>query len=204
MIPGEMATIKVELNHSAYVVPVGHQLRLAVSTSYWPMAWPSPTNSRLTIHPGSSALNLPVIHKNAVNAALTDFGKSEIGEPELTTVLRAVSQNRNISYNAEQDLNVLEIAADNGKTRFEETAMEMGSKSLYRFSIGESDPLSAIAEYDWEWEYGRGDWQTRTHTYTRITCDLTHFYLHAVSTAWEGDQQVFQKQWDQKFKRDYF
>jgi hypothetical protein len=204
MIPGEMATIKVELNHSAYVVPVGHQLRLAVSTSYWPMAWPSPTNSRLTIHPGSSALNLPVIHKNAVNAALTDFGKSEIGEPELTRVLRAVSQNRNISYNAEQDLNVLEIAADNGKTRFEETAMEMGSKSLYRFSIGESDPLSAIAEYDWEWEYGRGDWQTRTHTYTRITCDLTHFYLHAVSTAWEGDQQVFQKQWDQKFKRDYF
>ena len=82
--------------------------------------------------------------------------------------------------------------------------MEMGSKSLYRFSIDESDPLSAIAEYDWEWEYGRGDWQTRTHTYTRITCDRTHFYLHAVSTAWESEQRIFQKQWDRKFKRSYF
>jgi putative CocE/NonD family hydrolase len=204
MIPGEIVTLEVGLNHSAYVVPAGHKLRLAVSTSYWPMAWPSPTNSRVTIHSGSSVLNLPLIRKNAANAALTDFGKSEIGEPERTTELRPVSQNREISYNAELNLNVLEIVADNGKTRFEETGMEMGSKSLYRFSIGESDPLSAIAEYDWEWEYGRGDWQTRTHTYTRITCDSTHFFLHAVSTAWEDDQQVFRKQWDRKFKRDHF
>jgi putative CocE/NonD family hydrolase len=204
MIPGEKVEVEVELNHSAYVVPAGHRLRLAVSTSYWPMAWPSPTNSQVTIYSGSSALNLPVIHKNAENAPLTDFGKSEIGEPEFTTVLRPVSQNREIRHDAEQNLNVLEIVADNGKTRFEETGMEMGSKSLYRFSIDESDPLSAIAEYDWEWEYGRGDWQTRTHTYTRITCDRRHFYLHAVSTAWECDQRIFRKQWDRKFKRDYF
>jgi hypothetical protein len=204
MIPGEKVEVEVELNHSAYVVPAGHKLRLAISTSYWPMAWPSPTNSQVTIYSGSSALNLPLIRKNAENAALTDFGKSEIGEPESTTVLRTVSQNRKIRYNAEKNLNVLEIAADNGKTRFEETGMEMGSKSIYRFSIGESDPLSAIAEYDWEWEYGRGDWQTKTHTYTRITCDGTHFFLHAVSTAWECDQRVFRKQWDRKFKRDYF
>jgi len=204
MIPGEIVAVEVGLNHSAYVVPAGHKLRLALSTSYWPMAWPSPTNSRVTIHSGCCVLNLPLIRKNAANAALTDFGNSEIGEPERTTELRPVSQNREISYNAELNLNLLEIVADNGKTRFEETGMEMGSKSLYRFSIGESDPLSAIAEYDWEWEYGRGDWQTRTHTYTRISCDSTHFFLHAVSTAWEGDQQVFRKQWDRKFKRDHF
>ncbi|MDH3856676.1 MAG: CocE/NonD family hydrolase [Gammaproteobacteria bacterium] len=204
MIPAEKVEVEVELNHSAYVVPAGHRLRLAISTSYWPMAWPSPTNSRVTIYSGSSVLNLPVIRKNAEHAPLTDFGKSEIGEPEVTTVLRAVSQHRKIRYNDEQNLNVLEIVADNGKTRFEETGMEMGSKSLYRFSIAESDPLSAIAEYDWEWEYGRGDWQTRTHSYTRITCDLAHFYLHAISTAWECDQRIFRKQWDHKFKRDYF
>jgi putative CocE/NonD family hydrolase len=204
MNPGEKVEVEVELNHSAYVVPAGHRLRLAISTSYWPMAWPSPTNSQVTIFSGSSVLNLPVIRNNAENAPLTDFGKSEIGEPEPTTVLRPVSQNREIRHDAGQNLNLLEIVADNGKTRFEETGMEMGSKSLYRFSIDESDPLSAIAEYDWEWEYGRGDWQTRTHTYTRITCDRTHFYLHAVSTAWESEQRIFRKQWERKFKRDYF
>ena len=73
---------------------------------------------------------------------------------------------------------------------------------VLRFSIEESDPLSAITEY--EWEYGRGGWQTRTLTYTRITSDDAHFILYAESTAWEGDDQVFHKIWDQKFKRDHF
>ncbi len=201
---GEVVEIEVELNHSAYVVPEGHSLRLALSTSYWPMAWPAPCNTQLTIYPDLSALKLPVIRKNAVNATLTDFGNSVIGEPEPTTSLRPVSQKRDISFDEEQNLNVLEIAADNGKTRFEETGMEMGSTSTYRFSIDESDPLSAIAEYDWEWEYGRGDWQTKTHTYTKITSDADYFYLHATSVAWEGGSQIFHKQWDQKYKRDHF
>lgn len=82
----------------------------------------------MTVYSGISALNLPVIRKNAETAPLTDFGKSEIGEPEFTTALRPVSQNREIRHDAGQNLNVLEIVADNGKTRFEETGMEMGSK----------------------------------------------------------------------------
>ncbi len=80
----------------------------------------------------------------------------------------------------------------------------MGSKNLTRFSINESDPLSAMAEYEWEWEYGRGDWQTRTLTYTRITCDESHFILYAESSAWENGNKIFSKNWDQKFKRDHF
>jgi len=204
MVPGEAVAIEIELNHSAYVVPEGHRLRLAISTSYWPMAWPSPTSTRLKVHSNSSLLKLPLLLSGAAEAPLTEFGFSVIGTAEPTTELRPVSQKRELSFDAKKNLQLLEIAADNGKTRFDETGMEMGSKSLYRFSIGEFDPLTAIAEYDWEWEFGRGNWQTKTHTYTKITSDADYFYLHAVSTAWEAGNQVFHKQWDQKFKRDHF
>jgi len=118
--------------------------------------------------------------------------------------MREASHNRKFSFNTKQNVNVIEVKADNGKMKIKESGMEMGSKSLYRFSIGESDPLSAIAEYEWEWEYGRGTWQTKTHTYTRITSDLNHFYLYAVLIAWENNKQVFKKVWDEKFKRDHF
>jgi hypothetical protein len=120
------------------------------------------------------------------------------GEPQPTTSLWPVSQKRDIRSDSEHNLDVLEITADYGKTRFKESGMAMGSTSIYRFSTGESDPLSAIAEYDWEWEYGRGDWQTKTHTYIKITSDAAYFDLHAVSVAWEGDNQVFRKQWENK------
>jgi len=204
MIPGEVEEVIVELNHVAYVVPNGHKLRLALSTSYWPIAWPAPTNTCLTIYSGLSLLKLPVLRKNATTEALTDFSKNNLSEEESTINIREFSQNRQSSFDEKQNLNVMEVKSDNGKMRIKESGIEMGSKSLYRFSIGESDPLSAIAEYDWKWEYGRGTWQTKTHTYTKITSDLNHFYLHAVLIAWENNKQVFNKVWDEQFKRDHF
>ena len=204
LVPGEVVNVEVELNHTGYVVPVGHSLRVAVSTSYWPMAWPAPTNTQLTLHTEQSELRLPLLKDNFVNATLTKFGNTVLGEADATTKLRPIKQSRTVSFDSQTNLSTTTIKADNGKTRFEESGMEMGSTSSYRFSIAESDPLSAKAEYDWQWEYGRGDWQTKTHTYTKLISDAEYFYLQATSEAWEGDEQIFRKEWDRKFKRDHF
>ena len=204
LMPGEVVNVEVELNNTGYVVPVGHSLRVAVSTSYWPMAWPSPTTTRLTLQTAQSELRLPLLKDNFVNATLTKFGNTVLGEADATTKLRPIKQSRTVSFDSQTNLSTTTIKADNGKTRFEESGMEMGSTSSYRFSIAESDPLSAKAEYDWQWEYGRGDWQTKTHTYTKLTSDAEYFYLQATSEAWEGDEKIFRKEWDRKFKRDHF
>ena len=51
----------VELNEIAQTMPAGHRLRLAVSTSYWPIAWPSPELATVTIDPARSSIELPVL-----------------------------------------------------------------------------------------------------------------------------------------------
>src|SRR5260221_5273811 len=55
--PGRRYRVRIALKDTGYEVPAGHRLRLALSTSYWPLAWPSPEAGRLTIHFG--ALDLP-------------------------------------------------------------------------------------------------------------------------------------------------
>jgi len=204
MIPGQVEEVIVELNHVGYIVPKGHKLRLSISTSYWPIAWPAPTNTCLTIYSNLSLLKLPVLGKNVSTEVIKEFTKNNLPEEDPTITIQEFNQNRQSSFDAKRNVNVMEIKADNGKIRIKESGMEMGSKSLHRFSISESDPLSACAEYEWEWEYGRGNWQTKTHTYTKITSDLNHFYLHAVLIAWEDNKQVFKKVWDEQFKRDHF
>ena len=84
-----------------------HKLRLAVSTSYWPIAWPAPTNTCLTIYSGLSLLKLPVLGKNATTEALTDFSKNTLVEEELTTTMREASHNRKFSFNTKQNVNVI-------------------------------------------------------------------------------------------------
>ena len=42
LIPGEIYEVVFNLDYIAYQVPAGHQLRVAVSSTYWPILWPSP------------------------------------------------------------------------------------------------------------------------------------------------------------------
>lgn len=60
VVPGTRTRVRVRLNDIGYRFPAGHRLRLQISTSYWPVAWPAPCPVRLTVLPASSHLLLPV------------------------------------------------------------------------------------------------------------------------------------------------
>ncbi len=205
LAPGELYAVTLKLNHSGYIVLPGHKLRLAISTSYWPMAWPSPRKATVSIVTGSTRLNLPVRSCKADDGKLTHFEATQTGQPLATTILRKVKQERSVRIDPETGAHVFEIFADNGKLRFEHSQLEMGSNNLQRYSIKADDPLSAKAEYEWEWGYSRGsDWSVRTFTRTIMTCDLDYFFFKAESIAWENSEEIFRKNWDKKYHRDFF
>ena len=205
MTPGKPTKVTVQLNHVGYSVPAGHKLRLAISTSYWPIAWPSPAQTTLSVYVKNSQLKLPVWPENSPLGALTEFQSTETGEALPTTQLREFKQHRNVSIDPESGQHVFEIYADNGKTRFDQSYLEMASTTLQRYTIHRDNPLTAKAEYEWEWEYGRdNDWRTKAFTRTQITCDQNHFFLSAESVAWKNDEQVFSKTWNKKYPRDHF
>lgn len=61
MTPGVVTEISLVMKPVGQIIPKGHRLRLAVSSSYWPMAWPSPELTTITVDPSGSRLVLPVI-----------------------------------------------------------------------------------------------------------------------------------------------
>ena len=97
--------------------------------------------------------------------------------------LRGVEKKRNPYKDRHSGLNILEIVADNGEKRFYDSGIEMRSTALTQFSVGDSDPLSAKAEYEWVREFSRENWQTKTKSNTTITSDLKYFYLRQKRTA---------------------
>ncbi len=204
LIPGKIYTIEVKLNHVAYAIKPGNRLRVAISTSYWPIAWPAPSNSTLQVYTAGSGVMLPLRSSEENSSKLTDFGLTKTGESIATTVLREVDQQRRTYIDPESGLHTLEIIADNGKQRFEHSQLEMGSHALQRYSIAADDPLTARAEYEWRWEYSRGDWVTVTETRTVITCDAEYFYLSAELFAMENNREVLKKHWNKKYIRDHF
>src|SRR5699024_8692168 len=58
--PGKRYQVDVLLNGMAQALPPGHRLRVAVSTSYCPVAWPPPEPVLLSVFTGTSKLVLPI------------------------------------------------------------------------------------------------------------------------------------------------
>ena len=59
---GRYYDVSLCLNDVGHELATGHRLRVALSSSYWPMAWPVAGPATLTVETGSSALSLPVRH----------------------------------------------------------------------------------------------------------------------------------------------
>ena len=47
LVPGRMYRVEIALNDIAQAFPAGHRIRLALATSHWPIAWPSPEMATL-------------------------------------------------------------------------------------------------------------------------------------------------------------
>ena len=74
--PGERVRVRLQLNDLAHAFPPGHRIRLSLSTSYWPIAWPSPEAAILSIRTGESRLSLPVRTPHDKVASLPAFRRT--------------------------------------------------------------------------------------------------------------------------------
>jgi predicted acyl esterase len=67
----ERYRVRIQLNDAGSIFPAGHKMRLAISTAYWPMIWPSPEAATLQIFAGT--LDLPQRPPNDADASISPF-----------------------------------------------------------------------------------------------------------------------------------
>jgi len=206
--PGRRYVARVQLCDVAHAFPAGSRLRVAVSTSYWPIAWPAPEPVTLRLLTGASTLELPVRPPRAEDEELREFDPPERGPTSEVRRLRAAPFRRTIERDlaANETLHTLvSDAADlNGAAlaRVEAINLDVGHTIARRYAIGENDPLSARAEIDQRTDLRRGDWIVRVETRTRLDATATHFHFEAELEAFEGDQRIFHKHWDEWIPRE--
>ncbi|KIF75087.1 hydrolase CocE/NonD family protein [Streptomyces sp. 150FB] len=194
--PGRAYDVTVPLPATAHAFAPGHRIRVAVSSSYWPLAWPSPEPVTVTLLPGGPCeLRLPVRPERAEDAALRPYG------PPLPDLPAQLSQSRGATgRRIEQDpvsgTSVVTLSVDDGHFTDLSDGSWRRTDAVDRFTLTEGDPLSALVECERVEELGRGDWRTKVVTYSRMTCDATSFAVSNTVTAYEGDTRVFHRTTD--------
>jgi uncharacterized protein len=202
--PNRRYRVEVCLNGIAQVFPVGHRLRLSISTSYWPLAWPPPQPVTLSIITGSSSLTLPVRPpRPEEDARLPPFLEPEGATPLDVALLAPGEHNWRTVRDLAKDESVLEVINDQGCFRIEETGTEVrrSTKEWYRFRG--SDFTSVRGETYTERSFQRDEWHVEVITRTMLNSTETEFVIHAQLDAFEGDRRVYSQNWDRRIPRDH-
>ncbi len=203
LVPGRRYRVHVQLNGVAQAFPAGHRIRLSLSTSYWPLAWPPPQPVRLTVFTGSSRLLLPVRPITADEVAPRPFDEPEGTPPIATTQITPREQQWQVTRDLVGYGSSLQVAKDTGLMRFDDIDLEVGRSAYQHYDWVADDFESVRGEAVSTMNFRRGDWSVRTVTRTVLACTGKDFLLHAELDAYEGDQRVFSKNWDDVIPRDH-
>ena len=201
--PEERYRVRVQLNDIAQVFPQGHRLRLSLSTSYWPLAWPPPEPVCLSIFSGTSILKIPVRQPCESDHQPHEFGEAEGSKPLEKSLIEPEHHNWRVIRDLAKDESTLEVINDRGTYRLEAIDLEVQSKTVETYTYQADDFSSVKGETHCIRGFKRNDWFVKTITRTTLTSTATHFHLLADLDAYEGDKRVYCISWDQKIPRDY-
>jgi uncharacterized protein len=201
--PGRFYRVCLHLNHIAQSLPAGHRLRVALSTSYWPLAWPAPTSVRLTVRPAASRLILPIRARRDAEDERITFAEPEGTPPLERTMLEPESHEWRVLRDLASDVSTLEVVSDGGRYRFEGNGLVVHRKALEWYTSRGDEFHSVRGETLWERGLGRDDWAIRTVTRTVLTSDAKQFHIDADIDAYEGTSRVFCRTFSISVPRDF-
>ncbi|MHA6624959.1 CocE/NonD family hydrolase [Pseudonocardia sichuanensis] len=204
LVPGERYRVRVVLNAMAQAVPPGHRLRLSLSTSYWPLAWPPPEPVRLTVFPAGSALELP-LRPDPGDAELPvpPLGQPAGARPRTTTQVQPGRHRWAVTRDLVGYESALEVVKDLGVVRFDDIDLEVTRRADERYGWVGDDVDSACGETTWSMGFARGDWKVETVTRTVLSSTATEFRLYAQLDAYEGTERVHAQSWRLTVPRDH-
>ena len=178
---GQRYRVRIQLNDAGSVFPAGHRVRLAISTAYWPMIWPSPEKATLLISGGT--LDLPVRAPRTTDALLTPLPGPESAPPEKPTI----SRRDRYAYRAHRP-----------------HRPRVGHAGRIRSFTSRRTTHSA----QWPNCDGRGRCRgTHGKFASRRRCGSPAgrdvFLLQGSLRAWEGANEVCHREWDRSIPRDF-
>ncbi len=200
--PGRFVTARFALYDLAHAFPAGHRIRLALSTTMWPMIWPAPEDPTLTIATGASTLELPVRPSRAEDAALADFAEATSGPGAPITTIAPPERRRRVLKDVATGRVTMTFERDWGIVRHDDLGLTVSGAGHETYTITDGDPLSARQESQWVVRRSADAFDVTTRMRTVVTATAESFRVVATLDAYDGEARVAARSWDRAIPRD--
>ncbi|WP_374378386.1 CocE/NonD family hydrolase [Dongia sp.] len=195
LVPGQRYQAIVRLKDVAYEMPVGHRLRVAISTVYWPLAMPVPMAAQVTIHEAS--LTLPQRLTGSFPAVPPQLGTARGPAPLAVDVLTPPARGRlKITRDLAENRTVVDVVRNLGAIRIKETGLELQALGSEAYSISPDDPATAHSVAMRRAEFKRDDWHAAIVTKSELRAEGSDWRFVATLDAFEGETRLFSRSWN--------
>ncbi|UDL91863.1 CocE/NonD family hydrolase [Mesorhizobium sp. PAMC28654] len=193
---------RLKLNDFGRTVPKGHRIRLALANQHWPILWPQPKLSTLSVATGDSTVLLPVRPSSPRDRDVR-FEPAETAPPVPTTTLDDGFDRRIVTEDVGSGIQTIALSSDHGRRRYDDRAITVSSANSDTMSIQPDDPLSAKLVTEYRWAIASGDADTEAMAVTELTADETHFNLSWRLEARERGKLVHSASATRRIRRDF-
>lgn len=197
--PGEAFDITLPIKAVGYCFGAGNRVRLALSSAYWPLAWPEATAAPWHILPGASRLDLP-LRVPGIEQAPPDFGPALSAPPIPYETVTPERSTRVVTQDLASGKTTLAVVFDRPTTAL--GALHFGGKGAEIYTIDAADPATAQTAIDRETWFERPGWKITIRTSTRLRYVGGLLELTSSLSALEGELPVFNREWTRCFPRD--
>jgi len=205
LTPGEAFSAAVKMKAISYVVPVGHRLRLALSTCYWPWTWPAPELVAMSVSiGGASLLELPVRRSPVTEIPEpAHFAEPEAGPGLAIEYSHLPGGGRATTMDAATGRHVtVDMPTFFSSARLsDDDNLEFSERDTDEWEIVEGDPLSAKVTCRRTLTVGRGAWQTRIEVVSSMTSTRETFLVTTVLEAFESGHRIRAQTWTHTIPR---
>jgi len=202
LVPGEWYKISLKLDAIAHTLPRGHYWRIAVGTSYWPMVWSAPEQVTMQMKTGEdSHLTLPVRYPKAEDEVLSEFQAAECATPIQLDFLKKPSSNRSVSKEPHSNRVTIEKKSAYGRMRFENGhEIEGTSRDAYEITGGEINTASVRCHR--RLGTNQGEKGISVEIESGMESDQQNFNVKSQLKAFEGEKEIFNRDWKIGIPRD--
>ncbi|MBT7647570.1 MAG: peptidase S15, partial [Rhodospirillaceae bacterium] len=191
--------VEVLLNDMAWSFPAGHRIRVSVSTSYWPVIWPSAEAVALTVR--SCELELPE------RARRDDDGGDPFEAPEMAplaprTELTPPSSARTVTRDLVTGEWKVDQVEEGGVWRFDAIDLECSEGINVEYRIRDDDPLSASARWNYHTSRRREGWDIEIKSSYAVRATREAFVVEVEMQAWDEGRDVFHRTWKHNVPRE--
>lgn len=194
--------IDLSLTNAAHIFAAGHRIQLALSTSYWPVIWPSAERPEISVDSDSVTLEFPLAPEQGHAYPRSAFPKPlTIVDRDPERVAERIQREK--SFNDRTGELIYRWAQPLTMVRHDSINVEIGATTTAEHIIDINDPLSAASRFVHKLVMTDGEQHYESEGRAEVQASHKSYRVKGSLEVRENGDEIYSRDWSRTITRRY-